>query len=135
MNQEVRVSNQDLICKDHYTMDIFNSILKEQLSSVEFVQDYVQLHFDGNTLTCYTWPTVILNFKTYNITDNGYRDALCSIITKEVNHVNLIEKVSLRLIFDEQFEINIKLVRDESNKELFEFIYFTSVEGKWLVLE
>src|SRR5580692_5452288 len=35
---------------------MFESIIGEQLSSVEFVQDYVQLRFDGPTLTAFVWP-------------------------------------------------------------------------------
>ena len=36
-----------------------------QLSSVEFVQDYLQLHFDDKTITFYIWPAVLVGDKEY----------------------------------------------------------------------
>ncbi len=51
------------------------------LASVEFVQDYVQFHFDGPTLTAYTPPTITLQSSTpLAWGDAGYRDALCEQI-------------------------------------------------------
>jgi len=40
-------------------------LIGEQLSSVEFVQDYLQLHFDGRTITAYVWPKVFVNIETF----------------------------------------------------------------------
>ncbi|MBK7808451.1 MAG: hypothetical protein IPJ51_19490 [Saprospiraceae bacterium] len=42
-----------------------DKLINEQLSSVEFVQDYLQLHFDGRTITSYIWP--IINIKNENL--------------------------------------------------------------------
>src|ERR1700686_1222650 len=55
-------------------------IVGEQLSSVEFVQDYVQLHFDGPTITAFVWPTLNLGGNIMCFGDAGYRDALCARI-------------------------------------------------------
>src|SRR5690242_9135647 len=48
-----------------------------QLSSVEFVQDYVQLRFDGPCLTAITWPVVTVGQQRFRLETPGYRDALC----------------------------------------------------------
>ncbi len=115
--------------------ELFNSILKEQLSSVEFVQDYLQLHFDGNTLICYTWPRVLVDAKDYGIDDEGYRDAICRIITHKLLRVSYIEKQNLSMCFDDKSEINLSLLRNELNIDIIEFAYFRGVNKEWFVLD
>ncbi len=60
------------------------SIEGEQLSAVTFVQDYLQMHFDGPRLTLVTWPTVVAGDATCAYGEVGYRDALCSFIGRVV---------------------------------------------------
>jgi hypothetical protein len=60
------------------------SIEGEQLSAVTFVQDYVQLHFDGPRLTLLTWPAVITADASYAFGEPGYRDWLCKLIGRIV---------------------------------------------------
>jgi hypothetical protein len=115
--------------------NLFESIINEQLSSVEFVQDYLQLHFDGNTLTCYAWPVVILNGTHYTFKDNGYRDALCNLIALKVNSVMLTEGYTLLISFTNQNQIMLELHRDGKTDSLPELAYFTSEDGKWFVLD
>ncbi|TKC09075.1 hypothetical protein [Pedobacter frigoris] len=115
--------------------NLFKSIIGEQLSSVEFVQDYLQLHFDGNTLTFYSWPEVNLESINYKIGDIMYRDALCKIIASEVNNVVLLENTRLELFFTNDSSISLSLVRDQSNSSLAEFLYFVDVNEKWFVLD
>jgi hypothetical protein len=55
-------------------------IVGEPLSAVTFVRDYVQLHFDGPTISAFTLPTVTVRGKTIAFADPGYRDALCARI-------------------------------------------------------
>ena len=40
--------------------DALRHLVGLPMASVEFVQDYVQLHFDGPTMTAYTLPTMSL---------------------------------------------------------------------------
>ena len=115
--------------------ELFGSILGEQLSSVEFVQDYLQLHFDGSTLTCYSWPKILVDFNSYEIFDNGYRDAICKIIGCKIDKIYLNEKKSLSILFDKEYQIILNLFRDESNQDLPEFAYFTDTENNWFVLD
>lgn len=115
--------------------NLFKFLLEEQLSSVEFVQDYLQLHFDGNTLTYYIWPDIIINNNNYTITDIGYRDALCSIITHKVKGIVLIDKVELKLLFDNGNLIKLDLIRNEQNTEVIEFLYFHGQDDTWFILD
>jgi hypothetical protein len=56
----------------------------EQLSAVTFVQDYVQLHFDGPMITAITLPVAIARDTRWGIGDIGYRDQLCGLIARNV---------------------------------------------------
>lgn len=58
--------------------------LSEQLGSVVFVGDYLQLDFSDAQFTAYVWPTVTIGGTTRQFGDPGYRDALCAFITHEV---------------------------------------------------
>jgi len=59
-------------------------IVGEQLSAVTFVQDYVQLHFDGPCLTAFSYPVVMLGDKTFRWGEPRFRDVLCGRIAQKV---------------------------------------------------
>jgi hypothetical protein len=50
------------------------------LSSVEFVQDYIQLRFDGPCLTAYTFPSFRAGAEVVERVQLGYCDAICGQI-------------------------------------------------------
>lgn len=115
--------------------NIFRSILDEQLSSVEFVQNYLQLHFDGNILTLYSWPEIDTDSGKYNIGMPGYRDALCEMITHKIDRVSFVEQNHLHLFFDNGFQISLSLKRDELNLDLAEFAYFINIDKEWFAID
>lgn len=115
--------------------NLFKSIIDEQLSSVEFVQDYLQLHFDGSILTFYSWPEVNLETINYKIGDVMYRNALCEMISHKVNKVVLLEKTRVELFFDNDNSISLSLIRNQSNIGLAELAYFVNVDKEWFVLD
>ena len=53
---------------------VLQSIVGKQLSSVEFVQDYAQLRFDGPTLTAVTQPIVEVGSEAFRWSEPGFRD-------------------------------------------------------------
>jgi hypothetical protein len=114
--------------------NLFKSIIGEQLSSVTFIQDYLQLHFDGNILTFYSWPQVNLGTISCKFRDIGYRNALCEIISIKVTNVVIVENTSLKIFFEDNNNISLSLVRDQSNIGLAEFLYFVDVDRGWFVL-
>lgn len=68
-----------------HDLNPFDEIVGERLSSVEFVlNDYVQLRFDGPTLSAYNWPVVTAAGQTFRWDEPGYRDALCERICSTV---------------------------------------------------
>src|SRR5436305_10040037 len=69
------------------------------LSSVEFVQDYVQLRFDGPTLTAYTRPHLMTENKTIFWGDPNYWNVLRALIDVQVENARVCEGKELRLNF------------------------------------
>ncbi|MGA2435242.1 MAG: hypothetical protein ABSG25_08150 [Bryobacteraceae bacterium] len=67
------------------------------LSSVEFIHDYIQFRFDGPCLTTYNNPSITIGAQLLEMSDEGYRDGLCSLIGVQVESVNLgIEELVIR---------------------------------------
>ncbi|HSE43819.1 MAG TPA: hypothetical protein VLA89_00665 [Gemmatimonadales bacterium] len=63
---------------------LLEALVEEELGSVVFVMDYVQLDFGAARFSAYVWPTVTIGGATLRFEDRGYRDALCAFITHEV---------------------------------------------------
>lgn len=81
----------------------------EQLSSVQFVQDYVQLHFDGLSLISVTHPKVKVGGIWFKWGDPGYRDMLCELIGRIVRMAFVREGEEICVLFDDQACISISL--------------------------
>lgn len=60
--------------------DPLGVLFSEQLGAVSFVQDYLQLDFEGHKLTMIIWPAVRIGLEQRTFGEPGYRDALCSLI-------------------------------------------------------
>ncbi|GAB6010285.1 hypothetical protein [Dysgonomonas reticulitermitis] len=110
-------------------------LIGEQLSSVEFVQDYVQLHFDGPSLTLYIWPTVIINNKIFRYGDSLYRDMLCSLISNNITQIDIEQNRYLKLFFEEKNYLELNL--DSGNPEIIAEIGFFDdpSDNSWIVFE
>lgn len=108
----------------------FEVLVGEQLSSVVFVQDYLQLDFDGSRLTCFIWPEVTIGDSVFRFGDESYRNQLCSIISKEVAKTILIQDVIIQIVFDTSSEIRLSL--DPKNPQiLHEIAMFVDEKGNW----
>jgi len=86
-------------------MDI-SAIEGEELSSVTFVQGYVQLDFNGPGLTLYHWPELFvpagspLAEGSYAYGEPGYRDVMCSQIGEPAKSALLESGVALEIEFE-----------------------------------
>jgi hypothetical protein len=88
-------------------------LINHPLSSVEFVQEYVQLRFDGPTLTAYTPPTVgLASSGVLAWAQAGYRDALCDLIGSVVRSVE-VQPDAVRLGFESGSAICVSLKDDD----------------------
>ena len=63
---------------------LLEELIQEQLGSVVFVRDYLQLDFGDARFTALTWPLVTIGETTLSFGEPGYRDALCGFIDHEV---------------------------------------------------
>jgi hypothetical protein len=117
-----------------HSKNLLEYLTGEQLSSVEFVQDYLQLHFEDITLTCYIWPFVVSGNLQYEKGHLEYRNKLCEGIGKIVDKVNLIEKVSLEIELSDYYKIILSL--DPRNPEIIaEIAILSDNENNWSVFD
>lgn len=93
-------------------MDL-STILGEELVAVEFVQDHLQLRFDGPLLTLYAWPHVLLSEYSLAFGEPEYRNALCTLIGEKVEEATLEEGDSLTLRFENDTVIALSLREED----------------------
>ena len=86
-----------------------SEIIGRRLSSVTFVQDYVQFDFDGAVLTAYTLPTVNIGSQFLRWGEAGYRDALCEQISRNIREVEVNEQ-RVVLLFERDVAISVSLL-------------------------
>src|SRR5262249_40424713 len=84
-----------------------NQLVSSPLSSVEFVQDYMQLHFDGSTITAYIHPYIVRNERKLSWGDSGYRDSLCDLIRLTLEYAEISPSKELTLTFEDHTSIKI----------------------------
>lgn len=82
------------------------------MSSVEFVADYVQLRFDGPTLTAYTPPTLSWGSESHTWGEPGYRDALCRQIGCRVERT-AVDHEQVSIAFESGATVLISLRDDD----------------------
>ncbi|MGW1964450.1 hypothetical protein ACWCPD_29930 [Streptomyces sp. NPDC001935] len=75
-----------------------------RLYSVQFVMDYVQLHFDGPTddaplLTCDVLPAVTLSGRRFSPTETGWADALLGLIAQDVTGTHECTGIGIKVDF------------------------------------
>ena len=83
-------------------------LIGEQLSAVTFVQDYLQLHFDGPRLTVFSHPVIRFGDQTF-YEGMGFREALCNNIANKVTEVRVAYGESISIRFADGSTINIPL--------------------------
>lgn len=98
-NEVVRIDEEELL----------RPLIGEQLSAVVFVQDYVQLQFDGPYLTAITLPVVTVGINRFSQTTPGYRDALCERIAHTVRSAIVSKGFEIQVKFDDESSISISL--------------------------
>jgi hypothetical protein len=82
-----------------------------RVSSVDFVEDYVQVHFDNACLTAYTLPRITLGDVQMEDRSSAYREALYRFEGSELLHANVEVGKEIIMNFSEGC-LNISL-RDE----------------------
>jgi hypothetical protein len=93
-------------------MDL-SGIIGEELTAVEFVQDYLQLRFDGPVLTLYAWPHVLLSEYSIAFGEPEYRNALCAQIGEKVEEATLEEGDSLTIKLENETVLALSLREED----------------------
>lgn len=113
-------------------MDL-EELVGQALISVEFVQDYLQLRFDGPVLTLYEWPEVFREEGSYAFGEPEYRDVLCNLIAEDVTAASLVEGEAMEVQFSGGASIRTTLrAEDISSPEVGSL--FSGVPGDELLV-
>ena len=96
--------------------------------------DYLQADFDGNSFTFYIWPVITVENIEYKFGDSLYRDKLCSLIARVVDHSIFVDKKEIVIGFDNKDKLFLSL--DPNNPDIVaEIAIFTDADGKWYFFE
>ena len=110
----------------------WDELIDCQLSSVEFVQDYLQLRFDGPTINVTNPLTLYANKTEITSWDAGFRDLLCGQITKIVEQVTFEPQKALTILFVDKSLISISM-RPQDYKSPEAIYAFGFKNNNWLV--
>lgn len=109
-------------------------LLGEDVNAIQFVMDYLQIHFNGIGFTFYVWPTLNINNEVYEFGHIDYRNKLCELIGKTVTDVYIVHKDLL--VIELQRGDRIQLNIDPKNPEIIsEIAIFWDEDGNWTVFE
>lgn len=100
------------------------TLVGEYPNQITFVEDYVQVGFNGLTLTALTDPIVETSNQCWRFPEAGSRDALCSLIGQVVSQAEVIEGKFIRLRFDSGTVLILPL--DDESREGPEAAHFIS---------
>jgi hypothetical protein len=79
---------------------LLDALKSQRLSSVEFVQDYIQLHFDDYTMTLYNPVKILQGSDSFGREQVGFKDALCNLINRVVLDVSYTKSNKVEVVFD-----------------------------------
>jgi hypothetical protein len=111
-------------------LQVLQDLHGRQLGAVVFVQDYLQLQFDGSTLTITTWPVVHRDGEVV-YGEPRYRDALCDCIAKVVEVADVVERDRLRIVFGDGSKLIISL--KDADRVDPEAVRLNQEDGQWSV--
>ena len=84
-------------------------LIGSPLTSVEFVHDYIQLRFDGPTLTVNAPFRVLVRSGTFDKGATGFRDALCELIERVVRRSSTVPEQQFTIEFDDDSKLVVSL--------------------------
>jgi hypothetical protein len=80
-------------------MSDLSPFIGQELSAVEFVQDFLVLRFEGPSITFYTWPEVFREEGSYAFGEPEYRNVLCALLAEGVTAATLEEDEAIEIGF------------------------------------
>ena len=96
-------------------MDI-SAIEGEELKSVSFVEDYLELRFGNPLLTLYEWPYIMHTEYSVAFGEPEYRNALCGLIGEQVSTALLEEGGALTIEFGNGVVLGLSLREEDLDR-------------------
>ncbi len=93
-------------------MDV-EALVGEELRSVTFVEDFLELRFGASLVTFYAWPHVFTTEFSVAYGEPEYRNILCTQIGEEVAKASLEEGSSLTIELLNGFVIGLSLREED----------------------
>lgn len=104
----------------------------QELASVTFVRDYIQLNFDGPAISFYTFPAICKDGIKIQQGDPGYRDELCKLTGEKVTAVKEVVDEDLTITFGDLSSVVVSLKPEDRRSA--ESAMFQGGDGKgWIV--
>lgn len=110
----------------------FANLVGQELASVAFVADHLQLDFGGPVLTLFVWPEVFRDEGSYGFGEPGYRDMLCGEIGEDVGEATLEPGEALEIQFEDGVILRLSL--REEDLDVTEAGHFQAGGGEPLVV-
>jgi hypothetical protein len=92
--------------------DALEKLVGQELSSVTSIRDYVQLAFEGASISAYTAPTVMCGSESLSLGQPGYRDGLCGQIGCRVERTE-VDDLRVSIVFEGRVVVSISLRDDD----------------------
>ena len=102
---------------------IVDTVVGQRLVAIKFVLDYLQVQFDDHHFHCGVWPVVWTTDGQFRYGQPGYRDALCSMLSRPVTRFEEYLDVGFVFEFSESERIEMPLV--DPSSEVIEALGYT----------
>ena len=114
--------------KEESSTTRLDDLVGRVLSAVVFVQDYLQLQFDGSVLTLLVWPVVSRGANERAFGSPEYRDLLCACIGTIVTDARIFTGSALTLELSDRSLIVASLAPDDFTGP--EAVIYQSQDGR-----
>ncbi len=92
----------------------YTDIEEKKVDLIVFVQDYLQIQFEGIRLNFFTWPNLLIENEKVVFQDIAYRDTLCALIGKKVQKTNFKNLEYFEIVFEGNLSIFLDLTDPKS---------------------
>ncbi len=91
----------------------FTDLVGQELASVVFIAEHLQLDFNGPLLTLFAWPEIFREEGSYGFGEPGYRDMLCAEIGEDISEATLEPGEALELQFEDGVILRLSLREED----------------------
>lgn len=97
------------MAEDKAILGSLERVLEEPVSGIAFVMDYVEFHFNDKVIRALAEPTVWVDGRRFTFPEAGSRDALCSLIGRNAEHVKAQQNIAIEIDFSDSAKVQIPL--------------------------